>query len=98
MASLAMPIIPTTATTLSFAKKVCFTSFVDIVCLSPALIAEVKRIVQDSEIMKYFFATEIWLIVGKMIRDGRNGIKTVVKNWKFVLEMNIFRLRYGERL
>jgi hypothetical protein len=66
-----------------------------VVCVSPALIQELKRIVQDSEIMKYEFllgSMAYW--VGKMMPNGRNEIKMVVRNWKFVWEMNISRLKY----
>jgi len=57
-----MPITQITEMTLSSAKKVLSLlhdlivgHLVDIsVCVSPAVIAELKRIVRDSEIMKYF--------------------------------------------
>lgn len=54
-----MRTIPTTATTPSFGKRVRYviflvSSFTDLlVCVSDALVAEIKRIVKESEILKY---------------------------------------------
>lgn len=92
-----MPITPTIATTHSFVKKVCLFNGYKLmaVCVSPALIQELKRIVQDSEIMKYeLLLGSMTYGVGKMMPNGRNEIKMVVRNWKFVSEMNISRLKY----
>lgn len=66
-----------------------------VVCVSPAVIAELKRIVKDSEIMKYcsIFPSMINLVEKKTI-NGRQRTKMVVKSWKFVWATYISRLRY----
>jgi hypothetical protein len=59
-----MPTTQTTETTRSFEKRVCSVLFLGrwglivLVCVSPAIVAELKRIVMDSEILKY----DIWSV------------------------------------
>jgi hypothetical protein len=97
-----MPIIQITATTHSFVKKVWlfFDKLTCAVCVSPAVIQELKRIVKESEIMKYGILqmrrNERKLTgSGKMIRNGQWGTRMDARNLRSVLAQSTFRLRYA---
>lgn len=69
------------------------------VCVSSLLISEIKRIIKESEIMKYYIISISFIddmtdiASGKMTLDGLRRIKMVVRSLRFDWVMNISRLR-----
>lgn len=69
-----------------------------IVCVSSLLVKEIKKIIKESEIMKYVPAwvegrrTEL-MRVGKTIRSGRQRTRTDGKSWRFGWGMSTSTLR-----
>ena len=66
------------------------------VCVSSLLIAEIKRIVKESEIMKYEYL--LWVktnltMAGRMIRSGQRRIEMDDKSWRLGWGMSTSLLR-----
>ena len=68
------------------------------VCVSSLLLAEIKRIIKESEIMKYVgllsrmsLNTESWL--GRMIPSGRRRIRMGARSWRSNGVMSTYHLR-----
>lgn len=76
------------------------------VCVSALMVQEIKRIIKDSEIMKYVrhrvpsavyrsaLADCRFQPTGKMIRNGRRRTRMVDKNWRSGWATNTFLSRY----
>lgn len=69
-----------------------------VVCVSSLVIAEIKRIVKESEIMKYetylprlFFEADI--VIGRTTLSGRRRIATDAKSWRSDLGTSTYPLR-----
>ena len=72
-----------------------------IVCVSAVMIQEIKRIIKDSDILKYASCDTPRSSranpsppTGKMIRNGRRRTRMVDRNWKSAWAMNTFLSRY----
>lgn len=99
MAAAHLPVMQTTPTTATIAlsgkrvrnalRPTLPVSNASSVCVSDALVAEIKRIVKDSEILKYVSSNESahnHLLISppeKMTQSGLKRTKMVVKSWKF---------------
>lgn len=70
--------------------------------MSSLLIAEIKRIIKESEIMKLeprrlvSFKRTLNCRTEKMIQNGRRKIRMDVRNWRSGLEMSTFHSRSGK--
>ncbi len=68
-------------------------------CVSSLLIAEIKRIIKESEIMKYNrsrrpLAQTLNSYAGKTMRNGHRRTRTGAKSWRSGWETNTFHSRY----